>query len=293
MKFKKMHWVGMISGILILAASIAIFFYYKDKNLLFFLAGIAIGVLILPFIIGITLEGKREQEINQMFLEFSRNLAESVATGTPISKSIINMGKRNYGPLSLYIQKLANQISLGIPVTKAMQTFANDVGNPVITRAVALIGEAERAGGKIEEILDSVANSIAEIEKLKKERQATIYNLVVQGYIIFFIFIGIILVMQFKIIPLTLGESSGLSGLGGGLGTQSLGAIGEVQSESAGISAQDLTRPFLYLLLSQGFFAGLTIGKLTEGSIKKGIKHSFILTLIGYLVYTGAGAFLS
>jgi len=287
MKLKKMHWVGIISGIVILLASAAIFYFYKDMNLLYFLAGIGVAVVILPFVIGGTLENKREQEINEMFLEFSRNLSESVATGTPISKSIINMGKRNYGPLSQHVHKLSNQISLGIPVSRAFQTFANDVNNPVISRVVALISEAERAGGEINKILESVAKSIAEIEKLKKERQAAISNLVVQGYIIFLIFIGIVLVMQFKIIPLTLG-SGALSGLTGSAG------FGESVAEAPiGLSAQDLTRPFLYLLIAQGFFAGLTIGKLTEGSIKPGIKHSFILTIIGYLAYTGASAFLA
>src|SRR3989338_5718187 len=115
-----------------------------------------------------------------MFLEFSRNLAESVNTGTPISKSIVNMRKKNYGALSPYITKLANQIELGIPVHQALQSFAYDVGSPVISRAIALIMEAERAGGEIDYILESVAGSISEVEKLKKERKAAIYGLVVQ-----------------------------------------------------------------------------------------------------------------
>src|SRR3989338_829211 len=288
MKLRRMHWVGIIAGIIILISSTVSLLYYKQMNLFLFLLGISIGIIVLPFVMSIVFENKKEQEINEMFLEFSRNLAESVSTGTPISKSIVNMGKRNYGPLSPYIQKLANQISLGIPVGRSMQTFSNDVNNPVITRAVALISEAEKAGGEIAFILDSVAKSIAEIEKLKKERQAAIYNLVVQGYIIFFIFMGIILVMQFKIIPMTIGPGTlwelGTSGLGSGLS--------ETTAQGTELSSQELTRPFLYLLLTQGFFAGLTIGKLTEGNIKSGIKHSFILTLVGYLSYTGANAFL-
>ena len=288
MKLRRMHWVGIIAGIIILISSTVSLLYYKQMNLFLFLLGISIGIIVLPFVMSIVFENKKEQEINEMFLEFSRNLAESVSTGTPISKSIVNMGKRNYGPLSPYIQKLANQISLGIPVGRSMQTFSNDVNNPVITRAVALISEAEKAGGEIAFILDSVAKSIAEIEKLKKERQAAIYNLVVQGYIIFFIFMGIILVMQFKIIPMTIGP-----GTLGELGTSGLGSgLSETTAQGTELSSQELTRPFLYLLLTQGFFAGLTIGKLTEGNIKSGIKHSFILTLVGYLSYTGANAFL-
>src|SRR3989344_2408350 len=187
MKLKKIHYIGFGFAFAILVTDI---FFYNQINLFMFLVGIAVAVASLPFVLGIMLENKKEQEINEMFLEFSRSLAESVTTGTPISKSIVNMGKKSYGPLSPYIQKLANQISLGIPVHHAFQSFADDVGSPVISRAISLIREAERAGGEIDYILDSVAKSISEIEKLKKERKTAIYNLVVQGYITFFIFIG-------------------------------------------------------------------------------------------------------
>jgi len=278
-----MHWFGIVfAGITIVIAGI---FYLngEDANLFLFLVGIAFTIVALPFVAGLIIENKQEQEINEMFLEFSRNLAESVTTGTPISKSIINMRKKNYGYLSQHISKMANQIELGIPVQKAFETFANDVGSPVIRRAVALISEAEKAGGEIDYILESVAKSIAEIEKLKKERRAAIYNLVVQGYIIFFIFIGIMLVMQFKILPLTQGIGS-FNLLGGNIANIANAQV----EESAGPDLESLGRSFLYLLLTQGFFAGLTIGKLAEGSIKAGVKHSFILMIAAFLISSGA-----
>lgn len=285
MKLKKMHWFGIVAAVVIIL--FGTIFFYNNQKMLLFLAGIGLGVAALPFVIGLALENKREQKINEMFLEFSRNLAESVATGTPISKGIINVKKKNYGVLGPYVQKLANQVELGIPVDMALQTFANDVDSPVVKRAAALIRGAERAGGEIDYILDSTAKSISEVEKLKSERKSAIYGLVIQGYTIFFIFIGIILVMQFKIIPLTsgIGEFAGISG---GLpdfetGT---GAGGE------GYTYEQFTKPFLYLLLTQGLFVGLVIGKLTEGSIKKGIKHSFILMLTAFLISSGASLFI-
>ena len=278
MKLKKIHYIGFGFAFAILVTDI---FFYNQINLFMFLVGIAVAVASLPFVLGIMLENKKEQEINEMFLEFSRSLAESVTTGTPISKSIVNMGKKSYGPLSPYIQKLANQISLGIPVHHAFQSFADDVGSPVISRAISLIREAERAGGEIDYILDSVAKSISEIEKLKKERKTAIYNLVVQGYIIFFIFIVIMLVMEFKILPLATQIPS--FGSFGDIGSASTSA-----SKANGISAQSLSAPLFYLLITQGIFTGLTIGKLAEGSLKAGIKHSFIMTMAAVLISTGA-----
>ena len=58
------------------------------------------------------------------------------------------------------------------------------------------------------------------------------------------------------------------------------------------VSPEKLAQPFFYLLLVQGFFAGLVIGKLSEGNIKAGLKHSFILVVLAILISTGARAFV-
>ncbi|MEK6855246.1 MAG: type II secretion system F family protein [Nanoarchaeota archaeon] len=286
MRLKKMHWFGIIIAVVVVIVDLI--FFFNDERMLFFLIGIAWGIAALPFVVGLTLENKKEQQINEMFLEFTRNLAESVSTGTPISRSVINIRKKNYGVLNPYLTKLSNQIELGVSVDVALQNFSSDVNSSVIKRAVALIREAEKAGGEIDYILDSTAKSISEVEKLKKERKSAIYNLVVQGYVIFFLFLGIILVMEFRIIPLT----SGIGGIGGfDFSVSSL----EQQSSSEEIasSTEQFSKSFLYLILAQGFFIGLTIGKLAEGSIKSGIKHSFILMTIAFLVSTGSKLFLS
>lgn len=281
-----MHWFGIVSAGILTIVNIIYYLMSPNINLLLFLVGLGLAILLLPFVIGVALENKKDENMGEMFLEFSRNLAESVATGTPVSKSIINMSKKNYGEMSPHVQKLAGQISLGIPVERALETFASDIGSNVISRAVGLIREAERAGGEIDYILESVAKSISEVDKLKKERKAAIYSLVVQGYIIFFIFIGIMLVMQFNILP--------MAGTAGGFGKLNLENLASAQpgtAEARGLSVDDLARPFLFLLIVQGLMAGLTIGKLSEGSLKAGIKHSFIMAVAAFLISSGANLF--
>jgi len=54
------------------------------------------------------------------------------------------------------------------------------------------------------------------------------------------------------------------------------------------INASELSNSFLFLLLAQGFFSGLTIGKLSEGNAKSGIKHSFAMMIFAFIVSTGA-----
>lgn len=277
MELKKIHWIGIIAGIVIIALS----FLFFGKSFFFFILWFGILILASPFVFTTIQKTKIAGEKEEMFMEFTRNLVESVRTGTPISKSIINMKKKPFGVLSKHIEKLANQISLGIPLKAALQTFANDINNSTVSRTITLIGQAERAGGNIGEILESVAKAVNMADKLKKERKATISTLVVQGYIIFFVFIVIVLVMQFYIIPMI----SGIANVG------TLG-IGGVSTGSSDLQAADISKAFLYLLIIQGVFSGLTIGKLSEGSVKAGIKHSFSLVVLSFLISTVANIFL-
>lgn len=258
--------------------------FLRAEKIFYFVLGIASVVGVFPFIFSLITESQREVENNEMFLEFSRDLVENVKAGTPISKSIINVRTKYYGSLTPYIQKLGNQIALGIPVKEAFRIFAKDVNSTMVKRAVTLISEAEKAGGNIESVLESVAMSVSEIEKLKKERQATISGLVVQGYIIFLVFIAIMLIMQFKLLPLVADLPAQADGGGG---TGELGGF----SMGGGFDVSSFTMPLLYMLVVQGFFTGLIIGKLSEGRVKAGIKHSFILAAISILSYTGTKAF--
>ena len=272
-----MHWIGLGIGLAVIILSL----FFMGTRFFFFLFGIGLLTAATPFVIGVVRDTRVAVEKEEMFLEFARNLVESVKTGTPIGKSIVNVKNKPYGVLGENVKKLANQISMGIPLNRALQTFAEDVKNKTISRALTLIGQAERSGGEIGEILESVTEAVSMSDKLKKERKAAISTLVVQGYIIFFVFIVIILVLQFQILPL-------LSGISTGDGAGALGGLGGFGGGGEPISSEEISNSFLYLLLIQGFFSGLTIGKLAEGSIKPGIRHSFILMLFAFLIATGA-----
>ena len=71
--------------------------------------------------------------------------------------------------------------------------------------------------------------------------------------------------------------SDGSPGIGGG-------------GSSKPLDSDEFGKPLFYMLLVQSFFAGLVIGKISEGSIKSGFKHSFILLAITLLTTTGAKA---
>ena len=104
--------------------------------------------------------------------------------------------------------------------------------------------------------------------------------------LIFIIFLVIVLVMQFKILPLVQGISQ--------LGEISAGGSSDLVTSPLGGGNQDLdiSQMFFYLLMVQGLFTGITIGKLSEGTIKAGVKHSFILVFLAFIVSASANLFV-
>jgi len=269
-KLEKMHWLGIgLGGGLAVVSAIAF-----SGNSMYFMLVISLLVGVTPFMINFLMKQREQKEKDEKFLEFTRDLVEMVRSGTPISKSIVNLRNRNYGALTGNVGKLANQLSIGITLTNAFETFAKDTKSKVISRAVGLISEAERAGGNIGTILDSVASSVNQIDQLKKERKAAVANLVTQGYLIFFVFIIIMLILEFKILPLV-ADLQGGEGLSNNVRT---------------MNPDQFSMPLFVMLLVQSFFAGLVIGKISEGSIKSGFKHSFILLAVTLLITTGTKA---
>ncbi|MBI2109571.1 type II secretion system F family protein [Candidatus Woesearchaeota archaeon] len=168
-----------------------------------FYPGIVIAISIgwLQFWMDYTKEIKRQKEIELKFLEFVRNLVENVRSGIPVPKAISQVSTKDYGALNPYIKKLAYQMEWGVPVPEAFVTFAKDTRNDIIKRAVTIIIEAEKSGGDIGDVLVSVAGSLIDIKKMKQERRASVYSQIVQGYIVYFVFIAIMLALQLWLFP--------------------------------------------------------------------------------------------
>jgi flagellar protein FlaJ len=288
MKLKK----NQIFGIAFSAVIILLSFLFREKigvALFSFISVLALIIGVLPFIVNIVLSQNKQKQKETKFLEFLRDLVEGVKSGTPINRTILNLQKRDYGSLTQHIEKLANQLNLGLTLDIALKNLAKDTKSRNISRSVTLISEAQKAGGNIESILESVAMSVGQTEEIKKERASSVSNLVVQGYIIFIVFIVIMLVLRYAIIPIAV-EFTQSNPEGFGSNQPILG--GENSQPQQEVEESDISTPLVVLLLVQSFFAGLIIGKISEGNVINGIKHSFILITITLIITTGASVII-
>jgi archaeal flagellar protein FlaJ len=283
-KIKIGYIVGICIGLILIAFSF--YFLYPIQSRLFRpLLVIGVFLIAAPFLIDTIKENRKNLELEKEFLEFIRAVSDGVKAGIPIPKAICELSDNNFGYLTPQVRKLIHQIEWGIPLRDAFIRFARDTNNKVVRRAMTIIVEAERSGGNVSTILDSVTNSVLQIRKIKEERKSSAFSQQIQGYFVFFIFIAIMSVLQVYLLPqLESIGTSALSGMGSSLG----GFLGNVASEE---SSLNFSRIFSYLIVVQGFFAGLLVGKFAEGNLKSGLKHSLIMVILGYMIFSIIGGF--
>ena len=273
LKFRKIYLMGISIGLIILILD---FLYFMKTRWFFSLIVLAISISWLQFWLDFLKEMNRQKEIETKFLEFVRTLVSTVKSGIPIPTAIIETARGDFGGLSPYVKKLANQIEWGIPIQEALFNFGNNTKSPVIKRSISIVMEAERSGGDIENVLDSVTESVLNIKKIKEERKASVHPQIVQGYIVFFVFIIVMLVLQLKLFPEL--NKTGLAGGLAGIGLKE-GVIGSSEPIS-------LDNIFFGLVIIEGFFTGIMIGKFSEGTLKQGLLHSVYLITIATLIIT-------
>lgn len=223
---------------------------------------------------------QKRQKMEEEFPEFLRDIIEGTRAGMSLPQAIRNTESSSYGALDEKIEKMGAQIEWGVPFEEVLQEFGNDTKSPTIQRAVDTIIQAYQSGGNIQDVLESVGDNIRSIKQLKEKRQSQLYGEMVTGYIVYFIFIGILVALTTYLLP-NLAEAS--SSLGGSLqifGTG--GSGGNSLQENIDIYKQWFTR----LVYVQAIFSGLIIGKLAEGELKAGFKHVAILFASGYLATT-------
>ena len=217
---------------------------------------------------------KTNREIEQQFIVFIRDLSDSINAGMTLPLALSHCSKNDYMALSPYANDMAAQVDWGIPFNKALGTFSKRVDSVSVRRSVTTIVETYKAGGKISGTLESINRSLVTIEKIRRERSSSVHSEVVTSYMIFFVFIFILVILQAFLIPSLINKS--FSGA-------ALSVMGASETQ---LSSQEYADLFSIFIVIQGFFAGLATGKMAEGALVSGLKHSIVLIVTGYLAFS-------
>jgi len=281
---------------------IGIVFFHSDMGVFanFLIISVLIGLL--PSVIVSYLEYEKIKAIEDEFPNFLRDMSEAQKTETNLSDALRNASKMNYGKLTSEIKKMNDQLSWGIPLQDVLDKFSKRMKNSdIIRRSIGIINEAYSSGGDIAETMESTAVNVNIIKESEKERKSMMSQHVLMMYILFFAFVAITIAISKTLTPMMeIDMSSSMAGGIASFKSPCLSCIGSSNilciscSTFSGVSTifglgtgtRSYYRSiFLSMILIQGIFTGLVSGQIGENSPKAGVKHSLIMTTIGFGIF--------
>jgi hypothetical protein len=151
--------------------------------------------------------------------------------------------------------------------------------------------------------METIASDAATIKEMEKERKSKMQQHSVVMYLIYFMFTGIAIMLSKILIPMTQMEGMGAGsdmGISFGEGTLCVPlaakvgiqkfvcsfffSLGQVFGLGTGMPGYYKSL-FLSMILVEGMASGLIIGQISENSPSAGIKHSLILTGVGFTIF--------
>lgn len=219
---------------------------------------------------------KKLDKMEEKLPDFLRDLSEYWRGGLSMTAAITALSKTEYGALTKEVSKMATQISWGIAFQEVLKLLAERVKTKLVQRSVSLVEEANRAGGRISDILITASNDAREIKWLEVERRRGTAMYVIVIYVGFFVYLAVVAILSGIFLPAVV--SAGVEATqfgGGGLGGA---AIAEVD---IALLAFILFCSVLIQSLGNGIVGGL----MCEGKVIPGLKHAFIMGCIGWITF--------
>jgi len=259
---RRIAWV--VSGILGTTIMITAFMTLFGKPLFDDYMLLALVVTVFPSAVLDYMNYRWKTSVDEHLPDLFRSIVQAQETGMPLPQALDEASKRDYGPLTKELKKMVAQMSWGMPFEEAFQSLGKRVDTILVQRTVPLVIEASRSGGHIERVFDPLGRFIQMNILANKEQQAQIRPYIAIVYVAFFIFL-ITITLLFK--------------------TFFVQMINLPIMGFSSLNPETTKKIFFHMTIIQGLFGGLVAGKMGEGTVSAGLKHSVFLLTCGYLAF--------
>ncbi len=239
------------------------------------------------------------KSMEKEFPNFLRDLSNLKRSGMTLSESVKLATKTKYGSLTPHVKTLSNKLSWGIPFLRSLEIFGEGLkGSRIITEAIDIIKASYKSGGDMTSILDSLAVDMRIIKDAEEEKKSLVSQHVMIMYGIFFLFMGISVVIIYVLVPMMTSSAP-------------QGGVESPMMLSFSSPCENMYMPFpcglfnlmctsfnvpkgvgcyyfslfLTILIIQAIFTGMIAGQLGENSALAGIKHSLIMLAVVFVVF--------
>jgi flagellar protein FlaJ len=257
---KKVAWIVSLS----LAAAIVATAVIRLRGLPLFDEYILLAIVVAVFPAAVLdyVDYRWRRSIDEHLPDLFRTIVQAESTGMTLTQAVEEAAKRRYGPLTAELKRMVAHMSWGSSFENALQSFGARVSTSLVRRSIPIVVEASHSGGQIEKVFEPLGKFVQSSLSAEKERQTQIRPYIAIVYVSFFVFLFTV-IMLFKTFFLQMAELPAL--------------------QAALLSTTEARTLFFHMSVIQALFSGLVAGKMGEGTVSAGLKHSVILLVAGYL----------
>lgn len=165
--------VGRFTSLMLVCGSIGVALALQWKGMPFWLAGsVSILVACLPYWYLLRRRAKRFEKFEEGFPEALDSLARALRAGHPLSAGMEVLANESVPPVSVEMRKVAAEANLGMPWEVALINLGKRVPLLEVNMFASAIQLQSRTGGKLNEVLASLAETMRESTALKGEVRA-------------------------------------------------------------------------------------------------------------------------
>jgi len=205
-----------------------------------------------------------KRSIDKHLPDLFRSIVQAQKSGMTLPQAVEEASKRNYGAMSKELQKMVAQMSWGVSFEEALQSLGKRVDTALMRQTIPLILEAQRSGGQVEKVFDPLEKFVQTTLMFDEERKTQTRPYLAIIYVAFFVFLFTIIIL---------------------LKSFFVDIVDFELSQFELMPADEARRIFFHMSAIQAFFGGLVAGKMGEGTVGGGLKHSVILLMCGYLAF--------
>ncbi|MEJ2126117.1 MAG: type II secretion system F family protein [Candidatus Bathyarchaeota archaeon] len=259
---KKIAWIvsGTV-GLIVCAGAVLLLWGSPlfDEYLL-----LAVVLTVFPASVLDYIDHRWKRNIDKHLPDLFRSIVQAQRSGMTLPQAVEEASKRNYGSMSKELEKMGTQMSWGVSFEDALKSLGKRVDTALMRQTVPLIIEAQHSGGQVEKVFEPLETFVQTILTFDEERKTQTRPYLAIIYVAFFVFLfTIIILLKSFFVDITDFQLS--------------------QFEM--MPADQAKRLFFHMSSIQAFFGGLVAGKMGEGTVGGGLKHSVILLVIGYFAF--------
>lgn len=232
---------------------------FKDSTLSLYFNTLGSFIIAFPVLILIFVHHRftRGKEYNMM--RFLHNISDNTSKGENLASAMVTASQKQYGAATLFLNEFYAELSNGVPMHLALTNMSKAMGSNLVSRMNSTISDVLTLGGNLPKALPWLVTNYMGLRVIKEKKGLSREAAIIKGYMVFILFLLTFLVLVALVIP---------------------GMVIETQMSSDICRLKVLA---LFFILLQSVYGGLIIGKLSEGDVLAGVKHSVVQIAIASL----------